>query len=145
MKSHGSFISVTSGFRQTVCEKRGTVDSYAVVSVQPYHQQYPRIGSQNFLWDRRYIRLYREGATYFVIFGFDYCDIRIRHIDLSVTNKSGLQSFQATNAIGVSSAVVARVLKKVLPGVVTTTTVTDGPGLWGFTREVPSSASRVIS
>jgi len=55
--------------------------------------------------------------------------ISIRGIDLFVTNKSGLQSFPATDTIGVSSAMVARVLKKVLPGVVTTATVTDGPGL----------------
>jgi hypothetical protein len=55
--------------------------------------------------------------------------ISIRGIDVFVTNKSGLQSFQATDTIGLSSAVVARVLKKVLPGVVTTATVTDGPGL----------------
>ena len=81
------------------------------------------------LFDRRYIRLYREGATYFGTFGFDYCNIRIRGIDFPVANKSGLQSIQATYAIGVSSAVVARVLKKILPGVVTTETVTDGPGL----------------
>ena len=55
--------------------------------------------------------------------------ISIRGIDLFVTNKSGLQNFPATDTIGVSSAMVARVLKKVLPGVVTTATVTDGPGL----------------
>jgi len=73
--------------------------------------------------------LYRQGDPYFVIFGFDYCDIRIRGINLSVTNKPRLQSFQASYAIGVSRAVVARVLKKVLPGVVTTATVTDGAGL----------------
>jgi len=37
MKSHGSFISVTSGFRQTLCEKRGTVDYYAVPSALSYY------------------------------------------------------------------------------------------------------------